>query len=149
MNFSANNGSDQGTSVDYGSMGMTIRSPGRDWITVRIGKSSKIIISQVEYWLHAWKEVLVTNNDGIVYENKEGGDYGTVPYTGFLTISIKNPIVTLINTNLMEGLLVFARQRVPHREYGFIYECITGGGSGSGPVQSVQCTNNILVVTYN
>ena len=149
MNFSASNGSDQGSSIDVGPMGVSIRSPGRDWITVRIGKSKKITINQIDYWLFGWKEVLPAIGSGLVYDVKEFGDYGAVPYTGSETISIRNPIAALSNQVLPEGAKVFARQRVPHPEYGFIYECIAEGGGGGGPVQSVQCIGNTLVVTYN
>ena len=58
-----------------------------------------------------------------------------------------NPAVTATYSKLATGSLVFIRKRCADPTYGTIWETIATSSS-SGGVTSVQCSGNLLVVTY-
>lgn len=75
-----------------------------------------------------------------------GGVLEDAAYAGQGTTT-QNPAVTLTYSKLATGTQVFLRKRCSDSTYGTIWEVIATT-STSGGVTSVQCTGNLLVVTY-
>lgn len=59
-----------------------------------------------------------------------------------------NPAVTATYSKLATGAQVFIRKRCADATYGTIWETIANTSTSSGGVTSVQCSGNLLVVTY-
>jgi hypothetical protein len=139
--------------ITLSNTGANFNALDNNWFIAKINNNFKVRVvdsnnQPVDVVLHGWEAMPSTSNSLVLASDKVSGH-------GFISTdivnnepkSVVNPAVSLFNTEISEGTLVYMRLRAAHDKYNAIYECITLG-SGTNGVKSVQCVNNILVVTY-
>ena len=94
---------------------------------------------------HSWIGRTPTTAGATLEDNATLGT-GTITASGS-TYLLSCPAVTLSNSKIATGTDVMLRFRCSDATYGSIWEIVAGGSSTSG-VSSVQCSGNLLVVTY-
>lgn len=123
-----------GLQISQGSNSIDFTALTNDIITAKItGKTTAN-----GYSFHSWVQVSPKARTEHVLES------GQALAKGSTTV---NPVVTLSGGELATNSLVHVRCRGLHATYGEIWE-VVGGAGGSGGVQAVQCSGNLLVVTY-
>lgn len=133
--------------------GINFNSGSNSWFTAKITNSYKTqtidpLGTPVDVWLHGWIAMPPTAEGLVLNEEKTSG-YGYIStiFVNNVPDKILHPAVSISNIEMSPGTLVYIRVRCNHIKYDTIYECMLLGGAGMG-VKSVQCVNNILVVTY-
>lgn len=139
--------------ISLSSTGANFNALDNNWFIAKINNNALVRVldsngQSVDVVLHGW-EAMPSTAEGLILASDKIAGYGFVDTTivNNEPKTIINPAVSLFNNEITEGTLVYMRLRSAHTKYSAIYECITMG-SGSSGVKSVQCVNNILVVTY-
>jgi hypothetical protein len=140
--------------ITLSNAGANFNALDNDWFIAQITNNFRVQVYDatnvpVRVILHGWKAMSVLGESLLIDTNVNAG-YGFISTTleNGVPKTIINPAVSLFNTEIGEGTLVYMRLRAAHDKYNAIYECITMANSSTGLVKSVQCVNNILVVTY-
>ena len=133
--------------------GINFNAGNNSWFTAKITNSYKAqtidpLGTAVDVWLHGWIAMPPTG-EGLVLneETTSGHGYISTILVNNVPDKILTPAVSISNVEMSPGTLVYIRVRCNHNQYQTLYECLLLGGAGMG-VKSVQCVNNILVVTY-
>lgn len=142
--------------ISLSSTGANFNSLDNDWFVAKITNSYRTQVYDstnvaVSIVLHGW-EAQPSVAQSLLFDTTNNITSGR----GFVSTtivngepeSIVNPAVSLFNTEIGEGTMVYMRLRGANTKYSAIYECITMANFSNGVVTSVQCVNNILVVTY-
>lgn len=123
-----------GLQISQGSESIDFTTLTNDTITAKItGKTTAN-----GYSFHSWVQVSPKAKAEHILESGQAMASGS---------TTRNPVITLSGGELAINSLVHIRYRGLHTTYGEIWE-VVGGAGGSGGVQSVQCSGNLLVVTY-